>query len=496
MLALIAIVPLMALMLVHHRQNLALFNGPRKRLLLMGVFLLAGIGGMGFIPSDNPEIGPGRTPFNVGGTRSASVVNAVQGKDGAFSIRVELWKSTARMVMANPWTGVGAGAWEVAIPLYQKDDSFSEIDYYAHNEFLQLVAEYGALVGGLVLAFTIAYIARKLFFLQKHTNSRLEALQAFSVITMVAFLLVCSAGFPLHLAASGTFFAIGISLIAIAERSSISGWRELGFDAIGHHALQCVIFVCLLLSVFVTFRAVVSETNITGAQILAVNLARTPANERNLKSAERAELLRKMQTGVRANPHYRKITGTLGDLLALSGDWENATWAWATVAASRPNVVGLWVYLAQGYARIGQHDLARNALKEVQRLRGNSMQARTLELYLDSMAGRPSEAAAAFNQYFDEGIFDYDRLMTAYAVGYMTKNSQLAVRAMTLRNQYWPDQAVDGFFRIGIIYDSWWSAEKKLAHDAFLTGFQLAPEDQKQNYLRQVPSHIRDLITK
>ena len=42
--------------------------------------------------------------------------------------------------------GLGAGAWENRIPLYQADGAQLETDYYVHNEFLQLVAEYG-LVG-------------------------------------------------------------------------------------------------------------------------------------------------------------------------------------------------------------------------------------------------------------------------------------------------------------------------------------------------------------
>ena len=53
---------------------------------------------------------------------------------------------------------VGAGAWEVRIPLYQRTDTTLETDYYVHNEFLQLLSEYGLVVGGLALAFLLAYL--------------------------------------------------------------------------------------------------------------------------------------------------------------------------------------------------------------------------------------------------------------------------------------------------------------------------------------------------
>ena len=78
----------------------------------------------------------------------------------SFSVRSQMWMATARMMIANPWTGVGAGAWEVQIPLYQRDNTTLETDYYPHNEWLQLLSEYGLLVGGLVVAVLLAYLLK------------------------------------------------------------------------------------------------------------------------------------------------------------------------------------------------------------------------------------------------------------------------------------------------------------------------------------------------
>ncbi|MBV5344827.1 MAG: O-antigen ligase family protein, partial [Rhodoferax sp.] len=57
----------------------------------------------------------------------------------------------------HPVTGVGAGAWEVQVPRFQNADMQVEADYYAHNEVLQLLAEYG-LTGWLFLCLLIAYL--------------------------------------------------------------------------------------------------------------------------------------------------------------------------------------------------------------------------------------------------------------------------------------------------------------------------------------------------
>ena len=63
--------------------------------------------------------------------------------DGSFSIRAAMWKTTGRMILAHPVAGVGAGAWEVQMPRFQDPANVLETDYYAHNEILQLLAEYG-----------------------------------------------------------------------------------------------------------------------------------------------------------------------------------------------------------------------------------------------------------------------------------------------------------------------------------------------------------------
>ena len=68
-----------------------------------------------------------------------------------------MWKATLTMIGKRPLSGVGAGAWEVDIPLYQADGAQLETDYYVHNEYLQLVAEYGV-VGWVFLLLLFAYL--------------------------------------------------------------------------------------------------------------------------------------------------------------------------------------------------------------------------------------------------------------------------------------------------------------------------------------------------
>jgi hypothetical protein len=60
-----------------------------------------------------------------------------------------------------------------------------------------------------------------------------------------------------------------------------------------------------------------------------------------------------------------------------------------------------------------------------------------------------------------------------------------------LRIKTWPDQAVDSYFRLGTVYAHPAVHDDFNALKAFREGYGLVPEDQKSNYLRQVPAQYR-----
>lgn len=62
-----------------------------------------------------------------------------------FSVRLEHWRETWLIVRAFPWTGIGLGAYEQVMLVYQH--VHRELMYaQAHNDYLQLLAEGGLLV--------------------------------------------------------------------------------------------------------------------------------------------------------------------------------------------------------------------------------------------------------------------------------------------------------------------------------------------------------------
>ncbi len=149
-----------------YRRQFAFSTWASGQRIIAGGVLVASVLGLGMIGTGNPKLveenrveSRGLTALQRGFARAKSLTQAEEYTERSFSVRLIMWKATGRMILARPLSGVGAGAWEVDIPLYQAEGSQLETDYYVHNEILQLLAEYG-LMGWLFLLSLLAYLSR------------------------------------------------------------------------------------------------------------------------------------------------------------------------------------------------------------------------------------------------------------------------------------------------------------------------------------------------
>jgi O-antigen ligase len=62
--------------------------------------------------------------------------------DMTINARADIWRDTAKEVAASPWTGVGLGAYEHGLYRFKTAAPTNTVDF-AHNDYLQLVAELG-----------------------------------------------------------------------------------------------------------------------------------------------------------------------------------------------------------------------------------------------------------------------------------------------------------------------------------------------------------------
>lgn len=500
LLAMLVLGPVLLLILLRYRQQFAFAHWSRADKALVGLILVAGVLGLGSVPSGNPKViqeNIGTTALQRSLLRAASITEKKEFTEGSFSVRAVMWKATARMMIAKPLTGVGAGAWEVQIPLYQNADTTLETDYYAHNEFLQLLSEYGLVVGGLFLAVLFAYLllaAGKTWRL-RGADLQEAPLRALTLTSLLALLIVSNAGFPWHLASTGALFALCLAILAGSDARL--GIRDAFFAATlrwqpGYSRASFSLLVCLLLlTSHITQQAVQAERKIMHALRLSGVVTKSTSSNTRASADAKVQFLQDIRDGIAINPHYRRLTAVVAEPLAAAGDWENAVWILETVAASRPHVVAIWSALASGYSQLGQHNRAMQALQQVKRLKPNAAGTRALEVSLLSRAGHDDEATRYLNNYYDQGIYDYDLVQMGYAIGYKTHNWPLAIRSLELRNKTWPEQAVDGHLRLGKIY-----AETAVNDDAralleFKSGLAAVPAQQKENYRNQVPAQFR-----
>lgn len=133
--------------------------------------------------------------------------------------RLQIWRETMPIVRDFPLTGVGLGAYRMAMIVYQKSDrTFFFND--AHNEYLQLAAEGGVLVGvplALAALALCSSIARRL----REDRSKGFWIRAGAVASLTGLLVQSIWETGLTMPANDVLFAI---VCAIA----VHGYREHG----------------------------------------------------------------------------------------------------------------------------------------------------------------------------------------------------------------------------------------------------------------------------
>ena len=483
------------LVLIVYRKQFTFYSWDSGRRILAAGVLLATVVTMGLIGSGNPKIISDRadynnatTPFDMAFKRTASI----SAQDGSLGIRLIMWKATIGMVKAEPLTGVGAGAWEATLPLYQTAGSQLETDYYVHNEVLQLLAEYGA-VGWVFLFALFSYllVAAWKTLRNKTPEGLAEApLRAIVLTSLLAFLIVSNIGFPWRLAATGCVFALGLALLAASDaRLNIRGpaaASRLAWRPAYSQLLAVSMMVCLALTAYISQQAAATEQKIVTAVKMAMGISQSKDVNNPKWDKTKKEMMVLAKEGIAINPHYRKITPMLGDELAKWGDWKNAVFVWESVVSSRPYIVAIMSNIARGYATMGNNEKAMEFLARGEKLQPNAVSIRSLKVILMSRMGKEPEAAILTKQYLQQGTFDYDLVNAGYALGVRSGDFDMAIKSLELRNKDWPATQTDGYMKLAAIYAIQRKDETK-ALAAYKSAIAAAPEKERDALKAQIP---------
>jgi O-antigen ligase len=465
--------------------------------------LFATIAGLGSIYSANPkliaETGPGNA-IDRAFKRTLSMASPTEYSQGSFSIRAMMWKTTAKMIAAHPVIGVGAGAWEVAEPLYQAAGSQLETDYYAHNEILQLLAEYG-LAGWLFLLGLIAYLIDAAYRTWKLrcTQSEQEALpRALALASIFVLLLVSNAGFPWRMATTGALFALSLSVLAASDMRLPSRRGLLGstINWKPRHSVMALSMtaICTGIGLYISQQAILCESKIARAVKIAMTISQSGMPNDPRWDLLKTDMLRLINEGIVINPHYRKLTPIVADNLATWGDWKNATWIWESVLESRPNVVALLANVARGNIQAKDYVKAQDYLDRAAKIQPTAPALAPLQVIIWSQTGRTAEARAKAKELLLAGVAEPDLVRTAYYLGMRTQDSALAILALELRIKTWPNQAVDGWLKLGDIYSTTDAKNEGKALDAYRAALAAALPIHRAAILALIPPTYRDKV--
>ena len=487
---LLLVLPLIAVLL---RRQCAFSNWDKtKRWLACGVLLLT-VGGLGLTDTGNPKLladsgALGSSAFDRAFKRTASM----SVDDTSLNVRFVMWSATARIIQTHPVTGIGAGAWEAMVPLYQSDGAQLETDYYVHNEVLQLLAEYG-LTG---LAFLLALFSYLLFaawntWRNRSAEGLTEApLRSVVLTSLLAFLIVSNIGFPWRLAATGSLFALSLALLAASDarlqnpgplRAMRLTWRPVYAKS-----LAALMVVCMALAVYISQQAIAAEQKLVTAVKIALGVSASGEANNPQWDKLKSEMMALLREGVAINPHYRKITPMVADELGRWGDWKDAVWVWESVVSSRPYVVAIMANIARGYAQLGNYPMAFEYLARCEKLQPRSVSVRSLKVVLYTSAGREPEAINLARQYMNEGIYDFEMLNAAYLLGTQNKDAALVVQSLELRQKSFPGGTVDTLLKLADAYANLINDDAS-ALGYYRSALAAAPASSRDTIRQQIP---------
>jgi O-antigen ligase len=450
---------------------------------MISIAILVGIvAGLGVVPTTDRELaaeGRGVTALERAFKRTASIAP----DDSSLSIRMVMWRATGRMIKANPITGVGAGAWEVFIPLYQAEGSQLETDFYVHNEFLQLVAEYGVF-GWLFLVGLIGWTARAALATWNESDPDEAGWRAIILVSLLALMIVSNVGFAWRLASTGAIFAMCLGALAASDlriralSNEFAG--EVSWRPSYSLAASAVVVAAIGLAVHITTLAVTAERELVRAARIAITIS-AQSDPRNPQwNQAKAEMFTLLKDGVRINRHYRKLTPIAADEIARWGDWRDAIWVWESVLSSRPYVVAILTNITRGYIAIGQPIRAQEYLQRAEHLQPTARSVRSAEVLFYASTNQDAKALEIGRAAVTQGAYDFDILNAMFVIGRRNGDFALAEKAMRLRLQGWDVQRAQGWMQLAEMLDRDMHEPVKAAQ-AYAQGNALARTQQRGN---------------
>ena len=140
----------------------------------------------------------------------------------AFDVRWDLYGQIAEMIAARPWLGYGAGAFEIAFPLFHRPPVSVDLVWdRAHSSYLTLWSELGLVVGSLPILIIGLILWRLITTFVVRAKLSIANVAAIGAIVVVAIHSLVDFSLEIHAVALLFVALIATGLAASYQRSSL-----------------------------------------------------------------------------------------------------------------------------------------------------------------------------------------------------------------------------------------------------------------------------------
>lgn len=131
--------------------------------------------------------------------------------------RAEVSKATLAMWRENPWFGNGGGSFRSLFPAVRTAATSASFYDHAHNDFAQLLAEYGVIGATLAASLVLSVLWRVLVALRLRRDRRMQGLGLACLMGVLSLLIHGVADFNLQIPGNAALFTLLLSLGMIAS---------------------------------------------------------------------------------------------------------------------------------------------------------------------------------------------------------------------------------------------------------------------------------------
>ncbi len=299
--------------------------------------------------------------------------------------RLLIWRDTLKMTVAKPVFGVGLGRFHIEFPAYASKELLAIfpqgkfIVNYAHNEFLELLAETGIAGFGLYIWFLIIFYYTALKNRGESYERKKVNLGAVCGVTAILIHSFVSVNMRFAVSSIWVFMLMGISFDLRKEKQT----KEICKADYKKLILGSVFFALLIFQGKIAVEPLVSQKKL--------------AREIDFfdKSVEYNEKM--LHEKIKKDPERALTYYELGWEQAKKKDFKNAIKSFEIAISLDSSLVGAYNNLGNIYYTIGQRNLAVKYYKQALKKNPNLTDAHFNLGYIYYFQGRLKKAAYEFN---------------------------------------------------------------------------------------------------